>query len=70
MLTSNSHHSLRLLSSNEEDDVLLRRVDIVVLQEEGLVNAIFLQSGKLDKQVQRSSECLFKHEIFLAPYLH
>jgi len=55
-LTSNSHHSLRFLASDEEDDVALRRVDIVVLKEEGLVDAIFLERRKLDKQVQRACE--------------
>jgi hypothetical protein len=47
--TSNSHDRLRFLSSNEKDDVALRRVDIVVLEEERLVHAILLQRRKLDK---------------------
>lgn len=64
--TSNSHDGFSLFSSDEKDDIALRRVDIVVLEEEGLVYAIFLQRGELDKQVQRASECFLKHEILLA----
>jgi hypothetical protein len=64
--TSNSHDGLRLFSSNQEHDVALRRVDIVVLEEERLVHAIFLQRRELDKQVQGPGKRLFKHEILLA----
>lgn len=68
-LTSNSHHSFRFLASDEEDDVALRRVDIVVLEEKGLVDAVFLQRGELDKQVQWACKSFLKHEILLASYL-
>jgi hypothetical protein len=64
--TSNRHDRLRLLSSNEKNDVALRRVDIVVLEEERLVHAIFLQRRELDKQIQGPGKRLFKHEILLA----
>ena len=65
-LTSNCHHSLRLLASNKKDHVPLRRVDIVVLEEEELVHAIFLQCRGLHQQVDRSCERFFEHEILLA----
>jgi len=41
-LTSDGHHSFRLLTAHEEDHIALGGVDIIVLQEEGLVNAILL----------------------------
>lgn len=41
--TGNSYDGLGLLASNEEDHVPLRRVDIVILEEEKFVDAILLQ---------------------------
>lgn len=68
--TSNSHHRFRLLSPNEENNISLRRVDVVVLEEERLVNAILLQGRELDKQVQRTCKRLLKHEVLLASDLY
>jgi hypothetical protein len=50
--TSDSHHGLRLLASNKENDISLARIDIVILQEKRLVYAIFLQGRELDKEIQ------------------
>jgi hypothetical protein len=48
-------HSLCILASTEEDDIPLTGVHIVVLEEEDLVNSIFLESTELDKQPDSGS---------------
>jgi hypothetical protein len=63
--TSNGHYRLCLLASDEEDDIALRRVDIVVLEEEWLINTVLLQGRELDKQIQRTGKRLLEHEVLL-----
>lgn len=46
---------LRIFASNHEDDAPLAGVDIVVLQEEKLVNAILLESAELDNEADSAS---------------
>jgi hypothetical protein len=47
----------------------LRRVDIVILEEEELVDAIFVERGRLDEQVHRKRKLLFNYKVLLAPDL-
>lgn len=47
---------LRLLSSHQEDNVSLTRVDIVVLKEEDSIDAIFLECAEFDKQSNCTGE--------------
>lgn len=68
-LTSNSHHSLRLLSSHKKHNVPLARIDIVVLEEEGLVDAILLERRELDQQVQWAGKCFLENQVLLSPDL-
>jgi hypothetical protein len=44
----------------------LGRVDVVILEEEGLIHAIFLQCGEFDEQVQWACKGFLKYEILLA----
>jgi hypothetical protein len=48
--TSYGPYGLCILASTEEDDVPLTGIHIVVLEEENLVNPIFLESTELDKE--------------------
>ena len=47
--TSYRPDRLRLLASRQEDDIALARVDIVVLEEEDLVDSVFLECAELDE---------------------
>ena len=55
----------RILASCEEDYVPLALVDIVILKEEELVHAIFLERAELDKQTDDGSEGALNHQILL-----
>ena len=68
-LTCNSRHRSRLLPSDKEDDVSLRRIGVIIFQEEGLVHAILLQRRKLDQQIQRPCKRLLKDEVLFPSYL-
>jgi hypothetical protein len=57
---------LRVLAANEEHDVPLAGIDVVVLQEEYLVYAIFLQRTELDEKTNSSSQSLFNDQVLLA----
>lgn len=46
---------LRVFASDHKDDVPLAGIDIVVLQEEGFVDAILLESAELDNQADSTS---------------
>ena len=48
--TSDCYRLTSVLSTGQEDDVLLRDIDIIVLQEKDLVNAIVLKCRELEKQ--------------------
>lgn len=52
--TSNNYRLVRLLSSRQEDDILLRSIDIVVLKEEDLVDTMILKSREFDKNTNGS----------------
>lgn len=57
---------LRLLARDDEDDVVLRRIDIDILEEEYAINALLLESRELDEQLDRSYERFLNHEILLS----
>lgn len=57
---------LRVLAANEEHDVPLAGIDIVILQEEDLVYAIFLQCTELDEKTDSSGQRLFNDQVLLA----
>lgn len=65
-LTSYRPHLLRVLASNEEDNVPLAGVDIVVLEEEELVDAVFLESAELDEQSNGAGQRALDDEVLLA----
>ena len=67
--TSNSYGGGSLFSSGQEDDVLLRRIDVVIFQNEYFIDAMFLKRGELDKYADWTSQSLFYHEILLSPDL-
>jgi hypothetical protein len=50
-----------ILSADEEDNVSLAGVDIVILQEERLVHAIFLKSAELDNQTDSTGQRLLQY---------
>jgi hypothetical protein len=56
----------RVLATHEEDHVPLGGIDIVVLEEEDFVDAIFLESAELDKQSNSSSQGFFNDQVLLA----
>jgi hypothetical protein len=45
-----------VLAANEEHDIPLAGIDIVVLQKEDLVYAIFLKRAELDKKTNRPGQ--------------
>lgn len=61
---------LRLLATDEEDDVALGRVDVCIFQQKHAIYAIFLEDGELDEQADRTSQLLADNEVLLAPGLH
>ena len=60
---------LRLLASDEENDVSLAGIDIVVLQKEDFVNTIFLERTEFDKEADGAGERSFDYQVFLASHL-
>ena len=60
---------LCVLSTNKEDYVTLASVDIVVLKEEDLVDAIFLQRAELDEQANRARKRLLNDQVLFASHL-
>ena len=54
---------------NQIDDVPLRRVGIIVLEDKEFIHAIVLQSGEIDKEVDWACQCFADDEILLSPYL-
>jgi hypothetical protein len=61
---------LRLLATNEEDDIPLGRVDVCILQQKHAVYTVFLKHGKLDEQANWTCQLLADDEVLLAPGLH
>lgn len=66
-----SYHAnlLCILSSHHKDNVALAGVDVVVLEEKGLVHAIFLESAELDEEAHGAGQRLLNDEVFLAANL-
>lgn len=59
--TSNPHHRFCFLSSYEEHNVPLTRIDIVVFKEERLIDTILLERRELNQQVKRARKCFLKY---------
>ena len=55
-----------VLAANKEHDIPLAGIDVVVLQEEDLVYAIFLKRTELDEKTNSSSQSLFNDQVLLA----
>ena len=55
-----------VLAANEEYDIPLAGINVVVLQKEDLVYAIFLKRTELDEKADCSSETLFNYKVLLA----
>lgn len=68
--TSHRAHMLRLLATNEKDDISLGGVDVCILQQKHAVYTVFLQHGELDEQADRTRQLLADDEVLLAPGLH
>ena len=56
MLTRDSNTLGRLLPTSQENHALLRYIDIVILQEEDLVNAVILKRREFDEDPNRTCE--------------
>lgn len=68
-LTGYGANLLCALASHHENDVSLRRVDIVILEEEWLIDAVFLQCAEFDNQANGARQGLFDDQILLASNL-
>jgi hypothetical protein len=55
-----------VLAANEEHNIPLAGVDIVVLQEENLVYAIFLERTEFDEKTNSTSQRFLNNQILLA----
>jgi hypothetical protein len=60
---------LCIFSSDHEDDVPLAGVNVVVLEEEWLVNAILLESAEFDDEANSASQRLLNDQVLLATNL-
>ncbi len=49
ILTSNRNTLARLFPTSEKNHILLRSIDIVILQEEDFIDSIVLKSRELDE---------------------
>ena len=47
--TSDSYGLICLFPSSQEDDILLRSIDVVILEEEDFVHSMVLKSRKIDE---------------------
>ena len=54
------------VSSGQEDNVLLRGVDIVVLKQKQLVDSMVLQGRELDGDPDSICQRLLDHQVLLA----
>lgn len=61
---------LRLLATNEKDDIALGGVDVCILQQKHAVYTVFLKHRELDEQADRTRQLLADDEVLLAPGLH
>ena len=64
--TSNSYRLTRLLASCQENDILLRSVDVVILKQKNFVNAMALQLREFQEDSDWTCQRLFYDKIFLA----
>lgn len=60
---------IQVVRAGQEHDILLRGVDIVILQEEHLVYAILLESRELDEETERPGQALLNHDVLLSSNL-
>ena len=67
--TGYSDWRLRLLSTSEENDILLRKVCIIILQVEDLVHAVFLQDGEFDENANGTSQSFLNYQVLTAGHL-
>ena len=61
-------YSLRMdcvFSARQKDNVLQRRIDIIILKKEELVNSILLKSREFCENPNSSCKCLLYYKIFL-----
>jgi len=59
-------NDLRILPPDEEDNVPLAGIDIVILQEEQLVDPIFLERAEFDKEADDASKGALDDQVLLA----
>lgn len=58
-----------LLTTNQEDDIALRRIDVCIFQQEDPVYAILLQFGEFDEEADWTCQLLTDDEVLLSPSL-
>lgn len=68
-LTCYHANLLRILSADQENNVSLAGIDVVILQEERFVDAIFLKIAELDDQANSASQRLLDDQILLSAEL-
>lgn len=61
LLTCYLQNLLRALAASEKDNILLRGIDIVVLEEEDSIYPVVLQGRKLHAQTDWSGELFLNH---------
>jgi len=64
--TSYRPHDLHIFPPDEEDNVPLAGIDIVVLEEEQLIDSIFLERAELDKESDDASKGPLDDQVLLA----
>ncbi len=67
--TSNSNSGSGLFPSCQENDVLLRGVDIVIFYNEDFIDSMFLKGRKFDQNADWASQCFLDHKVLLASNL-
>jgi hypothetical protein len=60
---------MSLLTTNQEDDIALRRIDVCIFQQEDAVYAVLLKFGELDEQANWTCQLLTDDEVLLSPSL-
>ena len=58
-----------ILWADQEDNVPLRRVDIIILQEKDFVNAVLLKCRELNKKPDWPCKSLLNDQVLLSPNL-
>ena len=67
--TSNSYWMRNILCADQEDNVPLRRVDIIILQEEDFVDTVLLKCRELNKKPDWPCKSLLNDQVFLSANL-